>query len=52
LLKKKSFFCNAMNSTNRPPTPLWVKVSGIALIVLVLGFLLLHFTGHGFHHHR
>ncbi|MDQ6659824.1 MAG: hypothetical protein M3Z24_02525 [Chloroflexota bacterium] len=31
-----------------PSTPRWVKVSVIIFIVLVLLFLIIEFTGHGF----
>ena len=34
------------STTSTPPsTPRWVKVSGIIVIVLVLLFVILHFTG-------
>lgn len=29
-------------------TPRWVKISGIIVIVLVILFVVLHFTGNGF----
>ena len=32
--------------------PRWVKVSGIVVIVLVLVFVILHLTGHGFGGHH
>jgi hypothetical protein len=31
--------------------PRWVKVSAIVVIILVLGFVILHLTGGGFGHH-
>ncbi len=34
-----------------PSTPRWVKVSVIIFIVLVLLFLMIEFTGHGFGGH-
>jgi hypothetical protein len=30
-----------------PPTPRWVKVLGIIVLLLVLLFVILHLTGHG-----
>ncbi|HWK05098.1 MAG TPA: hypothetical protein VNS58_15765 [Puia sp.] len=39
-----------MSSNINPPTPRWVKISGIVAIILILGFLLLHLSGHSFHH--
>lgn len=35
----------------RPPTPRWVKLFGIAFAVLVIAFIALHLTGHGFGAH-
>jgi len=34
-----------------PGTPRWVKVFGIVVIALVLVFVVLHLTGHGFGGH-
>ncbi len=34
-----------------PPTPRWVKVFGIVVVVLVLVFVILHLTGGGFGGH-
>jgi len=34
-----------------PSTPRWVKVLGIIIIVLVVLFVLMHLTGHGFGDH-
>ena len=31
--------------------PLWVKMFGIVGLVLVVMFVILHLTGHGFGHH-
>lgn len=31
--------------------PRWVKVSGLLVILLVLGLVIRHLGGHGFHHH-
>lgn len=28
-----------------PPTPRWVKVLGVVLLVLLVGFIVLHLTG-------
>ena len=32
------------------PMPLWVYVAGIAIVVLALGFIVLHLAGGGFQH--
>ena len=34
-----------------PSIPRWVKVFGIIAVVLVVGFVILHLTGHGFGNH-
>ncbi|MDO6430380.1 hypothetical protein Q4E93_07275 [Flavitalea sp. BT771] len=39
-----------MTLNNKQKTPRWVKISGVVTIVLVLGLIILHLTGHGFHH--
>ena len=37
---------------NAPPSiPRWVKISAIIMLVLVLLFVVLHLTGHGFGDH-
>jgi hypothetical protein len=36
----------------RPPTPRWVKVLGGISLVLLLLFVLLHLSGHGFGDHH
>ena len=28
-----------------PPTPVWVKALGIAVLLAILGFVVFHFTG-------
>ncbi|HEX3758949.1 MAG TPA: hypothetical protein VHW23_09595 [Kofleriaceae bacterium] len=33
------------------PTPRWVKVLGIAAVVFVLAFVVLHLSARGFGHH-
>ena len=33
------------------PTPRWVKLLGIAAVVFVVAFAVLHLTGHGGGHH-
>jgi hypothetical protein len=40
-----------MTSQNNYKTPRWVKLSGIITIILLLGFVIFHLKGHGFHHH-
>ncbi|MDP4149657.1 MAG: hypothetical protein Q8927_11415 [Bacteroidota bacterium] len=40
-----------MTPQNKQPTPRWVKVSGLLAILLLLGLIIRHLTGHGFHHH-
>lgn len=37
--------------TSPPSTPRWVKVSVIIFIALVLLFVIMHLTGHGFGDH-
>jgi hypothetical protein len=39
-----------MTSHHPPKTPRWVKISGIVAGLLILAFIFLHLTGHGFHH--
>jgi hypothetical protein len=34
-----------------PPAPRWVKVLGIAAVILVLAFVLSHLVGGGFRNH-
>lgn len=34
-------------SAAKPPTPRWVKVSGVIALVFVVVFLILHLTGNG-----
>jgi len=34
-----------------PDTPRWVKASGIITLLLILLFVILHLTGHGFGSH-
>ena len=41
-----------MNQRITPPTPRWVRVSGIAAVFGILAFVVYHLTGHGFHHHH
>ena len=33
-----------------PSTPRWVKVSGAAVVILVVAFVILHLAGGGFRH--
>jgi hypothetical protein len=39
-----------MTLNNKQQTPRWVKVSGVITIILILGLVILHLTGHNFHH--
>ncbi|HLZ86594.1 MAG TPA: hypothetical protein VKQ52_05125 [Puia sp.] len=40
-----------MTLKTKPPTPRWVKISGLITLVLLLGIIIKHLTGHNFHHH-
>jgi hypothetical protein len=42
---------SVMTIKNKPTTPRWVKVSGVVVLLLILGLVILHLSGHGFHHH-
>ncbi|HTI07130.1 MAG TPA: hypothetical protein VL832_01205 [Puia sp.] len=39
-----------MTLNNKQQTPRWVKVSDVITIILILGLVILHLTGHNFHH--
>ncbi len=41
-----------MTIKNKPITPRWVKVSGVVVLLLILGLVIMHLSGHSFHHHR
>ena len=42
---------SVMTIKNNSTTPRWVKVSGVTVLLLILGLIILHLSGHGFHHH-
>jgi hypothetical protein len=42
---------SVMTIKNKPTTPRWVKVSGVVVLFLILGLVIMHLSGHGFHHH-
>ena len=46
-----SKYLSAMAIKNSQPTPRWVKVSGVVVLLLILGLVIMHLSGHGFHHH-
>lgn len=40
-----------MASGNIPKTPRWVKIVGLGAVLSIIVFIILHLSGHGFHHH-
>ena len=42
---------SVMTIKNNSTTPRWVKVSGVVVLLFIVVLVILHLSGHGFHHH-